>query len=27
VTADRTVAGVWNPQRRWSFAGTIRWEP
>jgi ABC-type polysaccharide/polyol phosphate transport system ATPase subunit len=27
VTADRPVAGVWNPQRRWSFAGTIRWEP
>jgi ABC-type polysaccharide/polyol phosphate transport system ATPase subunit len=27
VTADRAVAGVWNPQRRWSFAGTIRWEP
>ncbi len=27
VTADRPVAGVWNPERRWSFAGTIRWEP
>jgi ABC-type polysaccharide/polyol phosphate transport system ATPase subunit len=27
VTADRPVAGVWNPRRRWSFAGTIRWEP
>jgi ABC-type polysaccharide/polyol phosphate transport system ATPase subunit len=27
VTADRPVAGVWNPQRRWTFAGTIRWEP
>ena len=27
VTADRPVAGVWNPQRRWSFAGTIRWKP
>jgi lipopolysaccharide transport system ATP-binding protein len=26
VTAERPVAGVWNPQRRWSFAGTIRWE-
>ncbi len=21
VTADRAIAGVWNPQRRWSFAG------
>jgi ABC-type polysaccharide/polyol phosphate transport system ATPase subunit len=27
VTADRPVAGVWNPQRRWTFAGAIRWEP
>ncbi len=27
VTADRPVAGVWNPERRWTFAGTIRWEP
>ena len=27
VTADRPVAGVWNPQRRWSFDGPIRWEP
>ena len=27
VTADPSVAGVWNPQRRWSFAGAIRWEP
>ena len=27
VTAGRPVAGVWNPQRRWSFGATIRWEP
>jgi lipopolysaccharide transport system ATP-binding protein len=27
VTADRPVAGVWNPRRRWTFAGAIRWEP
>jgi len=27
VTADRPVGGVWNPQRRWTFAGAIRWEP
>ncbi len=26
VTADRPVAGVWNPVRRWTFAGPIRWE-
>src|SRR6266542_1199465 len=26
VTAGRPVAGVWNPQRRWTFAGPIRWE-
>jgi ABC-type polysaccharide/polyol phosphate transport system ATPase subunit len=26
VTADRAVAGVWNPPRRWRFDGTIRWK-
>jgi ABC-type polysaccharide/polyol phosphate transport system ATPase subunit len=27
VTADRPVAGVWNPPRRWRFGGAIRWKP
>ncbi len=26
VTADRAVAGVWDPERRWSFDGGIRWK-
>jgi len=26
VTADRASAGVWNPERRWSFTGEIRWK-
>ena len=26
VTADRASAGVWNPERRWSFAGEVRWK-
>ena len=26
VTADRAGAGVWNPERRWSFSGEIRWK-
>jgi lipopolysaccharide transport system ATP-binding protein len=26
VTADRAVAGVWNPPRRWRFDGAIRWK-
>jgi hypothetical protein len=26
VTADRASAGVWNPQRRWSFTGEVRWK-
>lgn len=26
VTADRPVAGVWNPIRRWRFDGAIRWK-
>jgi hypothetical protein len=26
VTADRPVAGVWNPPRRWRFDGAIRWK-
>ena len=25
VTADRGAAGVWNPPRRWSFEGAVRW--
>ena len=25
VSADRAVAGVWNPERHWSFEGSIRW--
>lgn len=26
VTADRPVHGVWNPARRWSFSGEVRWK-
>jgi ABC-type polysaccharide/polyol phosphate transport system ATPase subunit len=26
VTAERASAGVWNPDRRWSFAGEVRWK-
>ncbi len=26
VTADRAVAGVWNPARSWKFAGGVRWK-
>jgi len=26
VTADRAPAGVWNPERRWSFSGEVRWK-
>ena len=26
VTANRASAGVWNPDRRWSFAGEVRWK-
>ena len=26
VTADRASAGVWSPDRRWSFAGEVRWK-
>ncbi len=26
VTADRGSAGVWSPDRRWSFAGEVRWK-
>ena len=26
VTADRASAGVWNPERRWSFTGEVRWK-
>ncbi len=26
VTADRAVAGVWSPERRWRFDGAIRWK-
>ena len=25
VSADRAVAGVWNPDRHWRFEGSIRW--
>jgi ABC-type polysaccharide/polyol phosphate transport system ATPase subunit len=27
VTADAASAGVWSPQRRWTFEGPIRWKP
>jgi len=26
VTAERASAGVWSPERRWSFAGEVRWK-
>ena len=26
VAADRAVAGVWSPARRWTFAGGVRWK-
>ena len=26
VTADRASVGVWSPERRWSFAGGVRWK-
>jgi ABC-type polysaccharide/polyol phosphate transport system ATPase subunit len=26
VTAERASAGVWSPDRRWSFAGEVRWK-
>jgi ABC-type polysaccharide/polyol phosphate transport system ATPase subunit len=26
VAADRPIAGVWNPDRRWSFTGGVRWK-
>jgi ABC-type polysaccharide/polyol phosphate transport system ATPase subunit len=26
VAADRSIAGVWNPDRRWSFSGGVRWK-
>ena len=26
VAADRPIAGVWNPDRRWSFAGGVKWK-
>ena len=26
VAADRAVGGVWNPARRWTFSGGIRWK-
>lgn len=26
VASDRSAAGVWNPARRWSFSGGIRWK-
>ncbi len=26
VTADRSVAGVWDPPRTWRFTGPIRWK-
>jgi ABC-type polysaccharide/polyol phosphate transport system ATPase subunit len=27
VTADTATAGVWSPERRWTFEGPIRWKP
>jgi len=27
VTADASTAGVWSPERRWTFEGPIRWKP
>lgn len=26
VTADKAVAGVWNPARKWRFEGGVRWK-
>jgi hypothetical protein len=26
VTAERASAGVWSPERKWSFAGEVRWK-
>ncbi|HEV8611714.1 MAG TPA: Wzt carbohydrate-binding domain-containing protein, partial [Thermoanaerobaculia bacterium] len=26
VAAERSTAGVWNPDRRWSFSGGVRWK-
>jgi hypothetical protein len=26
VSAERASAGVWNPDRAWSFAGEVRWK-
>lgn len=26
VAADRAVGGVWNPARRWTFSGGVRWK-
>jgi lipopolysaccharide transport system ATP-binding protein len=26
VTAERASSGVWSPDRRWSFAGEVRWK-
>jgi ABC-type polysaccharide/polyol phosphate transport system ATPase subunit len=26
VAAERSTAGVWNPGRRWSFSGGVRWK-
>jgi ABC-type polysaccharide/polyol phosphate transport system ATPase subunit len=26
VEAERAVGGVWNPPRRWSFSGGVRWK-
>jgi ABC-type polysaccharide/polyol phosphate transport system ATPase subunit len=26
VEADRHTGGVWNPERRWSFSGRVRWK-
>jgi Wzt C-terminal domain len=26
VATEREVAGVWDPRRRWSFSGSVRWK-
>jgi ABC-type polysaccharide/polyol phosphate transport system ATPase subunit len=26
VAGDRAIAGVWNPERRWTFSGGVRWK-
>jgi hypothetical protein len=26
VAAERGVAGVWDPTRKWSFTGSVRWK-